>query len=83
MSESTNKWHLQGSRVFGRGTSFNCTNKVTAEQLYNTLNTYEQSITLTKNTEQKLDQIQKGIIHLQMSLTIVQEDLNRIKEALQ
>ena len=81
MSEST-KWNIQGSRVYGAGRSFNCTNNVTAKDLYCTLNEYEKTVQTTINTEQQLDKIQKGVIQLQMSLTIVQNDLNRIKEVL-
>lgn len=81
MSEST-KWSIQGSRVYGFGKSFNCSNKITAEQLYCTLTNYEKTLQLTKNTEQKLDNITKGIITLQMDLSNIQDTVNRIKEAL-
>ena len=82
MSEST-KWNLQGSRVYGNGRSFNCTNKITAEQLYNTLNTYEQSITLTKNTEQQYDRITKQIIQLKLSIGTLTEEINTLHETIQ
>ena len=80
MSES--KWKINGSRVYGNGKSFNCTNKVTAEQLYCTLTEYEKTLQLTKNTEQKLDNITRSIITLQMDLSNIQDTVNRIKEAL-
>lgn len=80
--ESENVWKIQGSRVFGRGRSFNCTNNVTAKDLYCTLNEYEKSIQLTANTEEQLDRITKGIIQLQMSLSIVQNDLDKLKKEL-
>ena len=82
MSEST-KWSINGSRVYGAGKSFNCTNKVTAEQLYCTLTEYEKAIQLYENTEQKLDNITKGIIAIQMDLSNVQDTVNSIKEELQ
>ena len=81
MSESTT-WHLQGSRVYGNGKSFNCSNKITAEQLYCTLTEYEKTVTLTQNTEQKLDNITKGVIHIQMSLNILQADVDKLKKEL-
>ena len=84
MSESTNKWNITGSRVYsnGEGKSFNLTNKITAEQLYNILTEYEKTVQLTESTDTKLDQIQKQTIQIQMTLNILQHDLNKLKEAL-
>ena len=81
MSESTT-WKIQGSRVYGNGKSFNCSNKITAEQLYCTLTQYEKTVTLTQNTEQKLDNITRSIITLEMNLTQVQDTVNTIKKEL-
>ena len=81
MSESTT-WKIQGSRVYGGGRSFNCTNKITAEQLYSTLTEYEKAISLYENTETKLDNITKGIIAIQMDLSNVQDTVNNIKQEL-
>ena len=77
-----NEWKIQGSRVYGKGHSYNCTNKITAEQLHSTLNEYEKTVQLTKNTETKLDNITRSIITLQMDLSNIQDTVNRIKEAL-
>ena len=77
------EWKIQGSRVYGKGHSYNCTNKITAQQLYSTLNEYEKTITLHKNTEQKLDNITKGIIAIQMDLSNVQDTVNTLKKELQ
>ena len=46
MSESTNKWGITGSRVYsnGEGKSYNCTNKITAQDLYHTLTEYEKTV---------------------------------------
>ena len=84
MSESTNKWNITGSRVYsnGEGKSFNLTNKITAEQLYNILTEYEKTVQLTESTDTKLDQIQKQTIQIQMTLNILQHDLDKLKEAL-
>ena len=40
---------------------------------------YETINRQCQQTEQTLDRIQKGIIQLQMSLKIAQEDLNKVK----
>lgn len=80
MSESTYK--VQGSRVYGNGKSYNVNNKITALELCNTLNEYEKCTVEYNELEQKFDKIQKGIIQLQMSLKITQEDLDKIKTEL-
>ena len=76
------EWKIQGSRVYGNGQNYNCTNKITAEQLHNTLNNYEKIAKQHKATEQTLDKIQKGAIQLQMSLKLAQDDLDKIKKEL-
>ena len=76
------EWQIQGSRVYGYGKSYNCTNKITATELYNTLTQYEQTIQTNNTTENKLDNIEKHIIALQMDLSNVQDTVNKIKEAL-
>lgn len=80
MSESTYK--TEGSRVYGQGNSYNCTNIVTAKELCTQLNNYETIKKQTLKTEQKLDKIQKGVIQLQMTLKILQSDLDKIKKEL-
>ena len=80
MTESTIKWKIQGSRVFGDGKSFNCTNIATAKDLYNTLSFYEQNINIEKNISKQYDHLIKQIITLQKDLTIIQEDLTKLKE---
>ena len=84
MSESTNKWRITGSRVYsnGEGKSYNLTNRITAEQLYNTLTEYEKTVQLTESTDTKLDNITKQVIQIQMTLNILQHDLDKLKEAL-
>lgn len=74
------EWNIKGSRVYGDGKSFNCTNKITAETLYNTLTNYEKDIQLTKNTSEQLDRITKQTIQIQMTLTILQNDLDKLKQ---
>ena len=76
------KWKIQGSRVYGNGQSYNCTNKITAEQLCNTLNNYENTTRLNKNIDQQYDRIQKQLIQTTMTLKILDEDIKKLKEAI-
>jgi len=55
-------------------------NRKTAEELNTHLNNYEKIAKQHKATEQTLDKIQKGVIQLQMSLKIAQDDLDKIKK---
>lgn len=77
------KWSIQGSRVYGNGQSYNCINKVTAESLLNTLNTYEKTSILNKNIEQQFDKIQKQLIQTNLSLNILKDDMKRLTKELQ
>ena len=72
------KWKIQGSRVYGNGQSYNCTNKITAEQLHNTLTTYEKTVELNKNIEQQFDKITKQIIQVNMTLQILNEEVKTL-----
>ena len=76
------KWNIDNSRVYGDGKSFNCTNKITAEQLYNTLTQYEKDITLEQNITEQYDTLTKQIIALQMDLSNVQDTVNKLKETI-
>ena len=73
-----NKWSIQGSRVYGNGQSYNCINKVTAESLLNTLNTYEKTSRLNKNIEQQFDKITKQIIQVNMTLQILNDEVKQL-----
>jgi len=79
------EWHIQGSRVYskGEGKSYNCTNKITANDLYNTLTTYETTHTLNKNIEQQYDRITKQIIQIQLSLGILTEEIQKLKTTME
>ena len=72
------KWKIQGSRVYGNGQSYNCTNKITAEQLHNTLTTYEKTVQLNKNIEEQFDKITKQIIQVNMTLQILNEEVKTL-----
>ena len=79
------EWQIQGSRVYskGEGKSYNCTNKITANDLYNTLTTYETTHTLNKNIEQQYDRITKQIIQIQLSLGILTEEIQKLKTTME
>ena len=69
--------------------SFTFNNKQSAKQLNTILNNYENTqdqLTYaqkqSKETEQKLDRITKNIIQLQMTVTILQNDLDKLKTEL-
>lgn len=57
--------------------SFN--NRKTAEELSKHLTNYETITRQCQQTEQTLDKVQKGIIQLQMSLKLAQDDLDKVK----
>ena len=72
------EWKIQGSRVYGNGQSYNCTNKITAEQLHNTLTTYEKTVELNKNIEQQFDKLTRQVIQVQMTLKILDDEINNL-----
>lgn len=77
------EYKLEGSRVYGFGKSYNCTNVVTAKDLQCTLNSYEKALADLKTAEQKLDSIQKSIIQIQLSLGILSDDIHKLKEVME
>ena len=58
--------------------SFN--NRKTAEQLHHHLTQYEKITKQHQLTEQKLDKIQRTIISLQMSISIINDEIQRLHE---
>lgn len=83
MNNELEVYKIQGSRVFGQGRSYNCTNIVTAKDLQCTLNSYEKTLADLKTAEQKLDSIQKSIIQIQLSLGILSDDIHKLKEVME
>lgn len=73
MSESTKQYNIQGSRVYGKGWSYNLTNKTDAVHLCERLNTYE--LTTNNTNDKQLKQIHKKLENIELTL-------NEIKEAL-
>ena len=78
-----NEWKIQGSRVYGKGQSYNCTNKVTAEQLHNTLNNYEKTVQLHRNLDKQFDNITRQLIQTNLSLNILKDDMEKLTKELQ
>ena len=76
------EWKIQGSRVYGNGQSYNCLNKVTAQQLHNTLTTYHKTHTLNKNIEEQYDNITKQIIQLKLSISILTEEVQTLEASI-
>ena len=70
-----NKFYLVKSE-FG---SYTFNNRKTAEELNTHLNNYEKISKTSKETEKTLDRVTKGVIQLQMSLSILQGDLDKLK----
>ena len=83
MSESNKKWKIQGSRVYGKGHSYNCHNRVTAEQLYHTLTQYEKDYQTYQGINKQYDNITKQIIQLQLSVKILEHEINTLQEVVQ
>ena len=76
MKESESKWNIQGSRVYGSGHSFNCTNKVTAKDLHHILTTYEKEKQLNHT-------IGKDLKIIIMDLKILKHDIKKVMEKLE
>jgi hypothetical protein len=76
------EWKIQHSRVYGDGKSFNVNNKVTAVELQSTLNNYEDQIQTFEDTQYTLEQANKQLIEIKMTLSILQADIDKLKEVL-
>ena len=79
MSES-NEWKLTDNRVHRNGHSYKCPNRITAQDLQHTLNTYHATYIRQKEVETKIDKIQKTIIQLQLTNGIMTEELKKLHE---
>lgn len=82
MDNETTSYCIQGSRVYGNGQSYNCTNKVTAEELCNTLNRLIEYRNTSTNIDTKLDTISKQVIQLKLSVNILSEEVEHLKEVM-
>ena len=81
--ETMSEWKITENRVHGNGQSYPCNNRITAEQLHQTLTTYEKTYQQHKQTEAKLDKITKILIQLQLTNGILTEELQTLKEVIQ
>ena len=73
-------YEIDGTRVYGNGKSFNCLNKVTAIELQGLLNDYERTSVQFRDIDGKLDKVQKSVISLQMSVSIISDELQKLHE---
>lgn len=62
--------------------SYNLTSKIDAEKLCTTLNNYHEKTITNTTINEKLEQATKSLIEIQMTMTILQNDINKLKEAL-
>ena len=77
-NESKIEYKIQGSRVYGDGHSFQCTNRVTATELCTKLNELEHyKNEYTKITE-KLDKLTRDVMRLNITVSTVHEELKTI-----
>ena len=60
--------------------SYSFNNRKTAENLNKTLNNYETIAKQHKDTEATLDRIQKQVIQLQMTCSILTDELRKLHE---
>ena len=74
------EYNREGSRVYGNGQSYNCTNNVTATELCNTLNKLSDTIELYNNTTAQLEKISKQCVQIQMSVKILETEVNKLSE---
>ena len=79
MSESTTEWNIQGSRVYGNGRSFNCTNIATANELCGILNKYETTKKLNNNIEKQYTNITKQLIQIKLSIGTLTEEIHQLE----
>ena len=83
MSDSESTYKIKGSRVYGNGRSFNCTNIATAKELQGLLNNYETYKTLNTNIEQQYDNLTKQLIQIKLSIGTLTEEIHTLEEQIQ
>ena len=83
MSDSESTYKIQGSRVYGNGRSFNCTNIATARELQKLLNTYETTKKLNTNIEKQYDTITRQLIQIKLTTGTLQHEIQTLEEQIQ
>ena len=76
-------YKTDGSRVYGDGHSFNCTNIATAKELQGILNEYEAYKKLNNNIQQQYDNITRQIIQIKLSIGTLTEEIHTLEEQIQ
>ena len=88
---TTKQFSIKGTLVKDhiQGYSYNLTSKIDAETLYHRLQTQQETINTletvkkqSKQIEEKLDKITKTVIQIQMTTSILSEELKHLQEAL-
>ena len=78
MSESTYK--QKGASVHGNGKRYNLTNVASAIELCNTLNNLTDTAKTQESTSKQLEKISKQCIQIQMSVKILESEVNKLTE---
>ena len=81
MNNFTIKGSLVKDHIHQR--SYNLTSKIDAVKLHETLTTYENELKTLKNNETDYEKIRQYIIALQMDISNIQAELNKIKELME
>ena len=68
--------------VQGQGYSYNLTSKIDAEKLCTTLNHLTEYKNTSQKIDQKLDEITQQIIQLKLSINILGEEVEYLKEVM-
>ena len=71
---------IKQTTVKGHGYSYQLNNKKDAQKLCQTLNQYEKTQTLNHNIEQQYHKITKQLIQTQLSLKILQHDIEQLNK---
>jgi hypothetical protein len=77
---SEQPYRVQGSRVYGEGQSYNCLNKVTAENLCQTLNKYYATKELIQQTTTQYDKLNRQLVQINMTLKILEDEIQDLTE---
>ena len=83
MNDRVNQpYKIKGTMVQGEGYSYNLISKIDAEKLCTTLNDLTEYRNTSANIDTKLDEISKQVIQLKLSVNILGEEIEHLKEVL-
>lgn len=80
---SNEPYRVQGSRVYGEGQSYNCLNRITAENLCQTLNKYYVTKQLINETTNQYDKLNKQLVQINMTLKILEDEIQGLIKELE